>query len=93
MPFGAELVNRGAREVLSPVLASSAAIIAALLPIVLFGQVPGLEIVQPTALVIIGGVIGSSLVTLLVMPALYLVFAGDADRLPDLGIADAHAEQ
>ncbi|MCZ6664956.1 MAG: efflux RND transporter permease subunit, partial [Gammaproteobacteria bacterium] len=89
VPFGLDLVLRGARERLSPILASSAAIIAALLPIVVFGQVPGLEIVQPTAIVIIGGVVASTLVTLLVIPALYLVIGSGADRQPDLGLAGA----
>ncbi len=89
VPFGLDLVLRGARERLSPILASSAAIIAALLPIVVFGQIPGLEIVQPTAIVIVGGVVASTLVTLFVIPALYLVIGSGADREPDLGLAGA----
>ncbi|MEE8130352.1 MAG: efflux RND transporter permease subunit, partial [Vicinamibacterales bacterium] len=51
--FGLDLVLRGARERVSAILASSAAIIAALLPIVFFGTIAGLEIVQPTAIVMI----------------------------------------
>ena len=89
MPFGLDLVLRGARERLSPILASSTAIIAALLPIVVLGQIPGLEFVQPTAIVIIGGVVASTLVTLFVIPALYLVVGSGADRQPDLGLAGA----
>jgi CzcA family heavy metal efflux pump len=88
-PYGLDLVVRGAMERLTPVLASAAAIIAALLPIVVFGQVPGLEIVRPTAIVIIGGILASTLVTLLVMPALYLVIGYRAKREPDLGLAHA----
>ena len=65
------------------------AIIAALLPIAVLGPIPGLEIVYPTAIVIIAGVIASTLITLLVIPALYLVFGAKADREPDLGPADA----
>jgi CzcA family heavy metal efflux pump len=71
VPFDAELVLRGARERLTPMLASSSAIIAALLPLIVFGRIPGIEIVGPTAIVIVGGVIASSLFTLFVMPALY----------------------
>ncbi len=89
LPFDFDLVLRGARERLSPILASSTAIIVALLPIVVFGQIPGLEFVQPTAIVIMGGVVTSTLVTLFVIPALYLVFGSGADRQPDLGLADA----
>jgi CzcA family heavy metal efflux pump len=89
VPFGLDLVLRGARERLSPILASSAAIVAALLPIVLFGGNPGLEIVQPTAIVIIGGLIASSLVTLLILPALYLIIGAGGERQTDLGLADS----
>ena len=87
--FGLDLVLRGARERVSAILASSAAIIAALLPIVFFGTIAGLEIVQPTAIVMIAGVIASTLVTLLVLPALYLLVGAGADRQGDLGLADA----
>lgn len=89
VPFGLDLVIRGARERLSPILTGSAAIIAALLPIIVVGQSPGLEIVQPTAIVIMGGLVASTLVTLFVMPALYLVVGAGAQRQSDLGLAGA----
>jgi Cu/Ag efflux pump CusA len=89
VPFGLALVLRGTRERLLPILASSAAIVTALLPIVVFGQIPGLEIVQPTAIVIIGGLVASTLVTLFVIPALYLVIGSGAERQPDLGLVGA----
>jgi Cu/Ag efflux pump CusA len=88
-PFGLDLVLRGARERLSPILASSTAIVAALLPIVIFGGNPGLEIVQPTAIVILGGLIASTLFTLLVLPALYLILGAGAERQADLGLTEA----
>ncbi len=87
--FGVDLVRRGARERMSSILASSTAIVAALLPVAVLGQIPGFEIVQPTAIVIIAGVIASTLITLLVIPALYLAFGAKADRQPDLGLANA----
>ncbi|MEO6320932.1 MAG: efflux RND transporter permease subunit [Polaromonas sp.] len=89
VPFGLDLVLRGARERLSSILAGSVAIIAALLPIIVAEQSPGLEIVQPTAIVIIGGLVASTLVTLFVMPALYLVMGEGAQRQSDLGLAGA----
>jgi CzcA family heavy metal efflux pump len=89
LPFGLDLVLRGTRERLAPILASAAAIIAALLPIVLFGWRPGLEIVQPTAFVIIGGLIAATLVTLFVIPALYLLTGAGAARHSELNLADA----
>lgn len=90
VPFGLALVLRGARERLSPILASSAAIIAALLPILVLGQIPGLEIVQPMAIVIMGGVVASALYTLFVMPALYLALGAGAQRHVDFGLDDAN---
>ncbi len=87
VPFGLDLVVRGARERLTPILASSAAIIAALLPIVLLGRAPGFEIVQPTAIVIMGGLVASTLFTLFVMPA--LVIGSGAQRQDDLRLKDA----
>lgn len=89
--FGLALVLRGARERLSPILASSVAIIAALLPMVVFGKIPGLEIVQPTAIVIIGGLVASALFTLFVMPALYLAIGADVQGHADLGLDSANS--
>ena len=87
VPFGLDLVLRGVRERLSPILASSAAIASALLPIVIFGQIPGLEIVQPTAIVILGGLLASTLFTLFVIPALYLAIGAGAEGQADYGPA------
>lgn len=92
MTFGLDLVLRGARERLAPILTSSAAILAALLPIVFFGQIPGLEIAQPTAIVIIGGLAASTLVELFVMPALYLISGSRAKRESDLGLAGVNVK-
>ena len=89
MQFGPELVQRGARECMLPMLASSAAIIAAFLPIVVFGQVPGLEIMQSMAIVIMSGLIASTLFTLFIMPALYLDIGAASDRQHDLGLTEA----
>ncbi len=89
VPFGPELVVRGARERLAPIAASSAAVLGALLPIMLFAQGPGLEILQPMAVVIVGGLVASALVTLFVMPALYLAVGpvGDRDAQSELSHA------
>jgi len=86
VPFGLELVVRGARERLSAILTSSAAIVAALLPLIVFGPLAGLEILQPTAIVIVGGLVASTLVTLFVMPPLYLVVGSAAQREPELDL-------
>jgi CzcA family heavy metal efflux pump len=87
MPFGLDLVLRGARDRLPAIVTSSAAIIAALLPVAVFGAVAGLEIAQPMAIVVIGGLIAATLVTLFVIPALYLVVGRSAERQGDIGLA------
>jgi Cu/Ag efflux pump CusA len=73
-PFGPELVLRGARERLSPILMTSLAAGLALLPLVVAGDRPGHEIEHPMAIVILGGLITSTLLNLLVVPSLYLRF-------------------
>jgi CzcA family heavy metal efflux pump len=72
MPFGEELVMRGAEERLSPILMTALATGLALLPIALGGTRPGHEIEHPLAVVIVGGLVTSTLLNLLLVPALYL---------------------
>jgi Cu/Ag efflux pump CusA len=81
--FGPELIIRGARERLSPTLMTTLATGLALLPFVLFGNIPGHEVVRPIAIVIIGGLVTSTWLNLFAMPALYLRFG--ASREADLG--------
>lgn len=63
-------VLTGAGECLPAILTTAGATIAALLPIVALGDVPGLEIVRPMAVVVIGGLITTSIVSLIGIPAL-----------------------
>ena len=72
--FGAELVLRGARERLGPILMTALATGLALLPLVIAGPIAGTEIVHPMAVVILGGLVTSTLLTLFIVPALYLRF-------------------
>jgi CzcA family heavy metal efflux pump len=71
-PFGPGLVLRGARERMSPILMTAAALAAALLPLVIAGEAAGLEMVRPMAVVILGGLVTSTLLSLFVLPAVYL---------------------
>jgi Cu/Ag efflux pump CusA len=74
-PPTSALVQQGAREQLLPILAVTVATAAMLLPFAVRGDIPGLEIVHPLAIVMLGGLVASTLVTLFVVPALYLRFA------------------
>ncbi len=72
VPFGEALVLRGAAERLGPILMTALTAGLALLPVVVGGIRPGYEIEHPMALVILGGLATSTLLTLFVLPALYL---------------------
>jgi Cu/Ag efflux pump CusA len=78
--FGRELVLRGARERLSPILMTSLAAGLALVPLAISGNIPGHEIEHPMAIVIIGGLVTSTLLNLFVTPSLYLRFGGPGRR-------------
>jgi predicted exporter len=76
--FGPGLCLRGAGERFSPILVTAFATGLALFPFVLLGARPGLEIVHPMAVVILGGLVTSTLLSLFVVPALYSRFAAKA---------------
>jgi Cu/Ag efflux pump CusA len=78
MVFGPELVLRGARERLAPILMTALATGLALVPLAFRSNIFGYEIVRPMAVVILGGLISSTLLTLFVLPPLYLRFAPSA---------------
>jgi Cu/Ag efflux pump CusA len=71
-PFGPELVLRGSRERLAPILMTALATGLALVPLVISGEIPGAEIEYPMALVILGGLATSTLLNLFLVPTLYL---------------------
>jgi Cu/Ag efflux pump CusA len=75
MAFGPALVLRGAAERLSPILMTTLATALALVPLVVMGNIPGHEIEHPMAVVILGGLVTSTLVNLFIVPSLYLRFA------------------
>jgi Cu/Ag efflux pump CusA len=73
--FGPGLVLRGARERLSPILMTTLATALALVSLVFAGKIPGNEIENPMAIVILGGLVTSTMLNLFVLPSLYLRFA------------------
>lgn len=75
MPFGVELVLRGARERLVPILMTVLTTGLALIPLIIRGEIPGQEIELPMGHVILGGLITATLLNLFVVPSLYLRFA------------------
>ena len=82
--FGPELALRGARERLSPILMTALATGLALVPLVIRGDVPGAEIEYPMAIVILGGLVTSTLLNLFVVPSLYLQFGKAREKVPQV---------
>jgi CzcA family heavy metal efflux pump len=74
---GPRLVARGAAERLGPIATSAVAIAGVMLPFLIAGSEAGLEIVHPMAVVVLGGLVSSLLLSLFVLPALYLRVAGE----------------
>jgi CzcA family heavy metal efflux pump len=70
-----DLVLRGTRERFAPIALSALTVGLPLVPLVLLGSVPGLEVARPLAVVILGGLVTATLVGLLLVPVLYLRFA------------------
>jgi Cu/Ag efflux pump CusA len=64
------------RDRARPVLIAALATAAALLPLVLLGDssggIAGTEVLYPLAVVVLGGLVTSTLLSTLVLPALYL---------------------
>jgi CzcA family heavy metal efflux pump len=72
--FGPALVLRGAKDRLAPILMTTGATGLALVPLAVAGSVAGNEIEHPMAIVILGGLVTSTLLNLFVLPSLYLRF-------------------
>lgn len=73
-PFGLNLVLRGAEERLIPILMTVLTTALALLPLAISGNKPGHEIEYPLAVVIVGGLVTSTILNLFLLPPLYLLW-------------------
>ncbi len=80
VPFGPELVMRGASERLAPIMMTALATGLAILPLAAAGSIPGHEIEHPMAVVILGGLLTATLVNLFIIPPLYLLVAKNLVR-------------
>jgi cobalt-zinc-cadmium resistance protein CzcA len=65
-----ELIIQGAKDRLRPILMTATTAIFGLMPLA-FATGPGSEIQKPLAIVVIGGLLSSTLVTLIILPILY----------------------
>jgi Cu/Ag efflux pump CusA len=77
--LSAELVRRGTVERCVPIVMTAVVTALAFLPFAVLGNIAGHEIMYPMAMVIIGGVVSAALVSLFIVPSLYLRFGAGAE--------------
>jgi CzcA family heavy metal efflux pump len=89
--FGVPLIIRGTQERLVPVLMTALSAGIALVPLVLAPDQPGKEILYPVAVAIVGGLVSSTLLDLVVTPAVFfLIGRGAAEKALRLNAPAAH---
>lgn len=76
--FTREMVMRGTEERLVPILMTALSAGFALIPLVLAADEPGKEILNPVAIVIVGGLVSSTFLGLAVTPSLFFRFSRKA---------------
>jgi len=75
------LVVRGASERFLSTFVAAVAVAAMLLPLVVLGSAPGLELLQPMSVVALGGLISTTFLSLFLLPLMYLRIVPDADAM------------
>lgn len=76
--FTPEIILRATLERVVPVLMTSLVTALALIPLILSGGEPGKELLHPLAIVIFGGLISSTVISLFLTPALFYRFGRKA---------------
>lgn len=70
-----ENIIEGSVDRLNPILMTALTAALALIPMALSGDKPGNEIQSPMAVVILGGLLSSTLLNLIVVPSVFYVYA------------------
>jgi len=78
MEFGKEMIIRGSQERVAPVIMTALTTGLGLIPLTLAAGQPGKEILYPVAVVVIGGLITTTILDFFVAPTVFLKFARKA---------------
>ena len=68
---GAEIATLGADDNARAVVITALAAAVAFLPVLFAGTIPGFELMQPLAIVVLGGLVTSTVLQVFILPALY----------------------
>lgn len=71
IPFGDELVIRGTRERLEPIVIATIGTAALQLPFLFATAAPGIGLVRPAAIAVLGGLLTTLVLTLVLLPPIY----------------------
>jgi Cu/Ag efflux pump CusA len=84
MAFSSDLILRGSRERMAPMVITALVTACAFAPFAFAGSIPGNELIQPLAIVVLGGLITLVSLDLFVLPVLYLQlgYRSEAVRSP-----------
>jgi Cu/Ag efflux pump CusA len=83
-----EAIVQGSKERLSPILMTALVTGVGLIPLALSVGEPGREIQQPMAVVILGGIVTSTFLNMIVIPALYLKYGQARAQASSRGLSD-----
>lgn len=78
LPFNSDTIVKATLDRVVPVLMTSLVTSLALIPLLLYGSEPGKEMLHPLAVVIFGGLVSSTIISLFLTPALFYRFGRKA---------------
>ncbi|MDR4509799.1 MAG: efflux RND transporter permease subunit [Candidatus Brocadiaceae bacterium] len=75
-----ETVTKGSLDRLNPILMTALTTALALIPLAITGNLPGNEIQSPIAVVILGGLLSSTLLNIFIVPVVYYITHGKKEK-------------